>query len=212
MSRNQKGFGHFFLILIVSLIIFAGIGYYAFKNGQISFSPSEQNTTFNTPTPTFNVTDNWHTYTEKILGFEIKYPLEWKKLDFDFKIEENWESGINFQALHSPDSTISTNNQVVQGTALSFFVYHKSDFSKDEIINSTGTNDEVVITSYKSDFIEGTLVEDIRQIPIYKNSNRKILITEDNSNIIAIMAIWPINHSENEITIDQILSTFKFTD
>ena len=43
MNRNQKGFAHLFLILVLVLITVVGIGYYAYKNGQIKINqPTEK--------------------------------------------------------------------------------------------------------------------------------------------------------------------------
>ncbi|KKR14130.1 MAG: hypothetical protein UT40_C0005G0059 [Candidatus Woesebacteria bacterium GW2011_GWA1_39_21b] len=41
MNNNSKGNVHLFLLIIVVIIAFTGIGYYAYKNGQISLTSSK---------------------------------------------------------------------------------------------------------------------------------------------------------------------------
>src|SRR3989344_4320216 len=69
--KNQKGFAHFFLILTLTLIAVVGIGYYAYKNGQIKLTPSKEQVS---PTPTSESTANWKTYTNTKYAFSFKYP------------------------------------------------------------------------------------------------------------------------------------------
>ena len=50
VNRNSKGFAHFLLLLLVVIFAFGGIGYYAYKNGQIKL-PSQKSLKTLTPTP-----------------------------------------------------------------------------------------------------------------------------------------------------------------
>ncbi|OGM23145.1 hypothetical protein A2961_02085 [Candidatus Woesebacteria bacterium RIFCSPLOWO2_01_FULL_39_21] len=71
MNKNSKGVAEIFIIVILSLLIVGGIGYYAYKNAQIRPVP----TTF--PTPTVDVTENWKTYKNEKYGFQVNYPTDW---------------------------------------------------------------------------------------------------------------------------------------
>ena len=78
MRQNLRGFAHLFVPLIFALIVFVGIGYYAYKNGQIKIVlPQKQ--TASTPTPKLNVasvdTELWSHYINTTYGFTIKYPI-----------------------------------------------------------------------------------------------------------------------------------------
>ena len=76
--RMVLGFAHLFLILALALITFVGIGYYAYKNGQIKMS-SLQNDNLTTPTPSASLAENenWNTYTDEEYNYSIKYPSVW---------------------------------------------------------------------------------------------------------------------------------------
>ena len=77
-SKYILGFTHLFLILALALIAVVGIGYYAYKNGQISLTSSQDQVTVY-PTQTIGVEESaeWKTYRSAKYRFEIKYPKEW---------------------------------------------------------------------------------------------------------------------------------------
>ena len=75
MRQNLRGFVHLFVPLILALIVFAGIGYYAYKNGQIKLT--SQNNIFPPPTINLEETTNWKTYNNLSNNFQIKYPGGW---------------------------------------------------------------------------------------------------------------------------------------
>lgn len=52
MNESKKGFATFIVLLILSLIAFAGIGYFAYKNGQIRTAQNKNSLV--TPSPTTN--------------------------------------------------------------------------------------------------------------------------------------------------------------
>src|SRR3989344_9358386 len=79
-----RGFVHVFLLILIVLIGIAGIGYFAFKNGQIrpnADHPLDENNTspnplLYTPTPSISVSDtsNWKLYENDDYNFSFKYP------------------------------------------------------------------------------------------------------------------------------------------
>ena len=93
MTKNSKGVAHLFILIILALIIVGGIGYYAYKNGQIKLTPLEKSSV--PPAPTANQAPdgslaNWKTYKNEKYGFELKYPEEFEvkeEFDGDLKVE-----------------------------------------------------------------------------------------------------------------------------
>jgi len=59
ITKKQRGFIHIILPIILALIVFAGIGFYAYKKRQIRPTPTPSST------PTVDVTANWKTYVNK---------------------------------------------------------------------------------------------------------------------------------------------------
>ena len=86
MRKNQKGFEHIFLLIVIVLVGIGGIGYFAVKNGQIKTTSQKANLISPSPTTKDNASD-WKTYRFErnykngYLGFEIKHPQEWKVLE-----------------------------------------------------------------------------------------------------------------------------------
>ncbi len=50
MNKNSKGFADLLVIIVLAIITIGGIGYWAYKNGQIRFTRSQNN--INAPSPT----------------------------------------------------------------------------------------------------------------------------------------------------------------
>src|SRR3990172_4594972 len=67
ITKKQRGFIHIILPIILALIVFAGIGFYAYKKRQIRPTPTPSST------PTVDVTANWKTYVNKNFSFSVKY-------------------------------------------------------------------------------------------------------------------------------------------
>lgn len=87
MNKNQKGIIHFLLLIAIATVVFVGIGYYAYKNGQISLTPSKNQETIS-PTPTINLdeTENlsrdevlrdWKIFISNYTSLSFKHPDNW---------------------------------------------------------------------------------------------------------------------------------------
>ena len=77
----------------MALIVFGGIGYYAYKSGQIrlpasqrgepdgqvKFTPSQK---ASVPSPTPDPTANWETYNNTSATYSIKYPPNWEIVNY----------------------------------------------------------------------------------------------------------------------------------
>lgn len=80
MSKYHRGFVQLLLLLAVVFIATGALGYYTYKNGQISLYPKLTN--YISPTPTLstsvsNNTGNWKTYRFEKLSISIDYPESW---------------------------------------------------------------------------------------------------------------------------------------
>ena len=81
MNTNFKGFAHFLLVLLLAFIVVGGIGYYAYKNGQVKLISFQKQTVSPTPTsdetasqaPTGDLA-NWKTYRNEDGEFSFNYP------------------------------------------------------------------------------------------------------------------------------------------
>ena len=92
MNNNSKGIVQIIIPIILALIVFAGIGYYALKNGQIRPAPTLS------PTPTANLSreelKDWKTYTNSEYSYSsVKYPPDWK---FEYVNDPPTLSAIRF--------------------------------------------------------------------------------------------------------------------
>jgi len=90
MNKNSKRFVHIFVLIILALVVIGGIGYYAYKNGQVKILK------WNIPT------ENWKTYTNTKYYYSVKYPDDWNfKEDsnvyvyFYPKNESNYQTAIS---------------------------------------------------------------------------------------------------------------------
>lgn len=88
MVNQSKGFIHFILVLILGLVVLAGIGYLAYKNGQIRLNSS--NSPLDSPAPIVQDvnTTSWKTYTNSKYGFEFEYPSNWALQETPLKITD----------------------------------------------------------------------------------------------------------------------------
>lgn len=87
MRKNQSGFAHLILVIVIVLAGIGALGYFAFKNGQIKTAPSAEGDLTNagtqpntststitlTPIPTSVSTANWKTYMSASKDFSFKY-------------------------------------------------------------------------------------------------------------------------------------------
>jgi hypothetical protein len=72
VKKYSTGFVHFFLLLIIALVAFAGIGYFAYKSGQVKINDSPS---------ALIATSDWKKYEYKSYDFSFEYPAELDKID-----------------------------------------------------------------------------------------------------------------------------------
>ena len=83
MNKNQKGFVHIFILIILALIVVGGIGYYAYKNGQIKVIFT-QNLPFSLPTPSLTPQlelPGYIGYNKEGKRFLLSFPPECEQTD-----------------------------------------------------------------------------------------------------------------------------------
>ena len=91
-NSYQKGFVHILVLIIIVLIGIAGIGYFAFKNGQVKI-PLQNIPISPTPFTTQIDTSSWKTYTNTKYSYQVKYPDNWfvlKDNDYGFRISNKY--------------------------------------------------------------------------------------------------------------------------
>lgn len=211
MNKNSKGttrynsisgFAHLFLLLVLSFVLIVGVGYCAYKNGQIKLT-SQQTTTQHTPTPSFypkpnssTKTANWKTYRNEEYGFVTKYYPESK-----------------------PSEQIGT-EEAGQFTYLLLVKFGTVPLKSIKGYSLT-VDKPKSLDDYRTDLI-GHITDKIdseEKITVNNNSwtkiNYKIFLTTNN--ITVTTAITKRGEYNYTITapsgdIDQILSTFQFID
>ena len=135
MDKNSRGYAQFLLLLILSFVLITGIGYYAYKNGQIRFIPQGNLS----PTPATDETANWIEYINTKHSYLVKYPENWiyKELNQDYVYFNPLGVSDNDQSV----SITVTNNKSTINPVI-------ADFKT--VRNITVSGQEIEIKKYKS--------------------------------------------------------------
>jgi hypothetical protein len=196
------------LIGLIILVITAVIGgTYLYLQNQLQKSQTEENSiTQEQSSPTLDPIADWKTYTDENFNFQIKYPSGW---EFS-KNEDDWEYGMQYVWIISPDFiSKDIENRIVEGVVFSIAIHEDTQVLLQDIINivneSGGSKSPFTINE-----INGTLL--FEENSPFKNSKRKTFVTQKGGQIYAIELIWSKQIPEAEKTLDQILSTFQFTE
>ncbi len=188
LVRGSKGFVEVLILIILALIVIGGIGYYAYKNGQMKL-PNQTAPTNLTSAP--DPTANWETYTSTQFNFSIKHPTSWTEKG---PIVNNSNEIVYFLS----DSSYGTTKELSPGVFLS----HQKDIPKLNYQETT-LNDSKV---YKTTEWPGRF------------GMLSYFIENESSEYITVSLTpydekSPFKGQElYKQTFDQILSTFKFLD
>ena len=204
MQINRKGFIHVFLLILILLIGFAGIGYFVFKNEQVNI-PSNQKQAILSPAPTITKVDisNWKTYRNEEYGFGFKYPNGWS---YSTTKNEPWEFNIALK----PNEFAN-----YKGGLVTVSIYKGNDI--DNYINSVVLCDDPPCP--KEAHMDKTEVNKIRAkrvLPVPGPLPSESVILTDNSKIFDFNLSYldksydPLSEKERRQIFDQILTTFRF--
>ena len=214
MNKSSKGFAHLFVIIILALVTVAGIGYYAYKNGQVRLTPQQAQPS---PTPTTDqvanqVTNgdlaNWKTYRNTKYAFSFEYPPNLylrKDSTHDFAgfltdPNKNSSQRLIVTVLSNPQNLnleeFDTQNKPIPYDWEDLSLENKRINSYEAIIKKFEQPCVGLCQNYK---FERSFVVRI------KGDGFVVSFTVDNR-------IDPSNTSQDEKWLDQILFTFKFLD
>jgi len=194
VSNNSKGFTQIIIPIMLAVIAIVGIGYWAYKNGQIrsipSFSPTPTPNSTANQTPNGDLASrspngdlaNWKDYINTKYYYSVKYPENWiyKELSKDYVY-------FNPQDVSDNDQSISikvTNSKSVINPVIAEF---------ETVRDITLNGQKIEIKKYKS----GSSV--YRYVATFKNQ-------DDNFTF----GFSRYTDNKYEPYFDQILSTFKF--
>ncbi|OGM28369.1 hypothetical protein A2962_02795 [Candidatus Woesebacteria bacterium RIFCSPLOWO2_01_FULL_39_61] len=201
--KNQKGIIHLFVIIILALAVVGGIGYYAYKNGQIRLTPPQEFTS--QPTPLLESTANWKTYRDKAYGFEFKFP---ENLNQDFA-DGPAGSSTNFY-----------NSQFILSVTANPPATNASDFVQNILDRKPGypncdlfpTCDEHTF-QVKKKLLANNVYADIVSGPSTEEDKIDEIYFIDNRNNQTVQLWFTFEDKEEPKTLkNQILSTFQFLD
>jgi hypothetical protein len=200
------------LILIIFILIGGGATYYVANQSQKPASSSNQTpTTAPSPTPTPDPTSDWKTYTNTKYGYSVKYPSDWKiqspgggsngelcrETGIDSQIielseKELSECGFAGEGLPSPDANITV------------WVLDEKHSTLENLIGPNYSKLQVAgEAAVKYPFTDESALPNIYATRIYLNHN--------NNGYIIYLKQSDIT-GKYEMILDQILSTFKFTE
>ena len=185
----------FISIAIFILLSLGTIGFLWYQNQQLkkmvlSYQHKLQPST--TPTATLKPTSDWKIFNNDLYLYQIKYPSSWKQIEHSSSFQDISEFGV----LNEPQNNI----------------YIKTYQNNDLFVKSsteTVAEREVLDSDFKHKTENLTIEKYNASRTIIESNPKKVLYTIKNSNKNTFVLIW---FSEDNVYIDQILSTFKFLD
>ena len=191
MNKNSKGFAHLFLVIVIVLVGLGGLLFYSLQKGYITTSP----TPIVSPTPSELIDEiaNWKTYENEIYKFSIKYPTDWEIKEVVVRQSESDETQILLSKKNSDrigDFIIFIATSAETGARSAESGYN--DFRGNSLFNG-----------YPADLTGIRGEEDARP------EDRIDVKSPESENYITI--IFDYKSTDKKELIDQILSTFKFS-
>lgn len=205
MDKVIKGFAEIIIIIILASLIVGGIGYYAYKNGQVDLFPPQNHTI--PPTP--NKLANWKTFDGN--KFQVSYPPDWILR----------RPSINDHIIIFSFEPTKDAQKLLQGDGIRLEVYPQ------EYDQTNGKNFEEVVNLYNKIYMTAPNITRIpdqevilggitgikRKVTVLEKerlfTNYYYFINSNNKIFIITYMLHDLNKNQ-ESTINQILSTFKF--
>jgi len=204
---KQKGFAP---IIILVLVVLAVIGYFGYKNWV-------KLKTIATPTPspaeasTQDGTVNWKTYTNTKYGFSIKYPSGW-----NIQTIISSSDGSGFSNVTGTDSNIeisNTSGMVVPSVQIDVInqSLEKQVASYKNTLENSPAGRYSNVNQYSGSFMgaDATIFEAIQTLSPNYTVNIKDYNFKSPNNYV--MSVIRTGNNTDQTELDQILSTFKFT-
>jgi hypothetical protein len=204
-NQSQKGSISILLILLIILGAVGGLFYYGVTKGNLlKTSDPNLDTTqkFDEQmTQSSDIdTSNWKTYTNKYSNYEIKYPSAGKLMDCDGHC--NYDAQLDFENLHIAFVSQGIPNETTIEDPKLYGFCSTTKNSNPQINQIAGINfytDKKVITN------DNLCAEYIAKL-------ENVSFTTDSHSYWVIELQTRATNKEGQELLDQILSTFKFTD
>jgi uncharacterized UPF0146 family protein len=201
---RKKGIAHLFLLVVVVVVAIGAIGYLAYQNAQFkmevsdidittttdSETPSSYTTVVEDITTTPPTTSDWKTYNNLSAKYSIQYPPNWNVLNFGLMEAEPADENTKYVRFG-----------------------YQSDISKSEIGFDVKESNELDISKEIKLNEERDIGTDKAMCGSTGDGKTSFcwLKTPDGYNYL-IFTISNYQKIEDNETVNQILSTFKFTE
>lgn len=193
----KKNWLKILLFILIGLVVIAGSVFVGIQIGkrQIPTQTAANSTDLSvTPSPTINPTADWKTYTSSEFGFTFKYPNDWEVRDFG---RVNTSDLLNLGL-----APIAVQEDVLGG----ILITTKDVNSKISEIKNSPNKYSRVVSEKQITFLGYTTTEIIMENTL-ANVESKYLVFSKNQNTFDLSG----GGTSDNLTIYQILSTFKFT-
>ena len=213
VNKSTKGTIHFLLLLTIAFIAFAGIEYWAYKNGQIKLTPTQEPTVVS-PTP--DPTADWETYDNPLYKYSFKYPVDMTLTDYN---EGNFR-GIQL-TLIGPTQKASgrTQTSLAEGAMIKTLLIpaldaqEEAESTRHKELNVPEGDASPDVSQTKEIVIDGEVAY---QYTAKGMGNVKVTYIPIDGNTLRFAGYYDGFDGKQirkyEELVDQILSTFKFTD
>ena len=219
--KKQGGFAQIIVILVV-LALIGGAYYFGTLKNKPNLSPAVSVQPSSNPTvkPTTDPTASWKTYTTKDGKWSFKYPSGWVLTDNSKNVDLYGDGKIQFQkdiTLSSGEYKIKSYDPLAWSPSVCIFSdspEFNNPYSDNLILaNSKCPGDFIEIKGLQSTFRRRTVPNtDPEGKP---NGQWTVFVKDPNGNFVTVPPITyqiPLEHGQSTILqMDQILSTFKFT-
>ncbi|OGM19912.1 hypothetical protein A2714_04210 [Candidatus Woesebacteria bacterium RIFCSPHIGHO2_01_FULL_38_9] len=201
MNKNSKGIAHLSILIVLALVVVGGIGYYAYKNGQIKI-PSQNSANVTSPTPTGTNVDitNWKIYSDDRFGFEFSYPSKF-----------TYQNNGNLLPPSSRGTVIGFLNNTEEQLNEFMIVAVQTDVSLNEYIESRKICTDSTFTPSCRPTVPGSILNSL-QIVTNEGQYSRVFTFVKHSDLL-----FEFSHQSGKvdeqflIEYNQILSTIKFT-
>ncbi len=225
MNKQTRGISEIFVLIALALFVVIGIGYYAYKNGQIKFTPTQKQVIVSpTPTSTTDEIENWDKYTNSEYNYQLNYPTGWEVSTFG-NDNVNTASGILIRRKCNYDNGERC-QQLFINTGIAYFdTYELEDYlsintdSKwpEKLIRKEQTTlDETSALKYEifSNEFYGSGINDwgLVIVKLLAIKDKKVYMLTYKEMGKDQSSIKTSNDWSDKKSFDQILSTFKFLD